>query len=152
MFLSLDTFLTFKILMIDDNLTRNENIVGLIEQLLADSEYRIGKADDVYTSNEVNRENIQLAKKNIKEIAILQGLLHFEENGNIEENYKVRVAAAQEAVISLRERVDEHSMIFLGHKNWDVSSLDGSYDHITNREETPSRSPTMSEDSSRIPA
>ena len=52
--------------MIDNNLTRNENIVCLIEQLLADSEYRIGKADDVYTSTEVNRENIHLAKKNIK--------------------------------------------------------------------------------------
>ena len=99
------------------SLVDNEQTICFMEMLISDIEYILRKADDVHTSTEINRENINNAKKNFKEIARLQGILQSEEYGSLSENHRERVAAAQEALPSLRAWVGEHSTTFLGNNN-----------------------------------
>ena len=108
-------------------------MVCSIERLLADTEHRILSSGCVDTSNEVKRDNIYLAKKNIKEINKLEGLFYAKEGRNVDDNIKVSFAAAQESLCALRARVEDLSVKVCGNDNWEVSSLDRSYDHIVHR-------------------
>ena len=45
-----------------------ENLVKQMKLLLEDTKKRFVSSSDVYTSGEVKRENVQLAKKNLKDI------------------------------------------------------------------------------------
>ena len=58
-----------------DNIShKQEEMVCSIERLLADTNLRILSAGCVDTSNEVKRDKIYLAKKNIKELIKLEGM------------------------------------------------------------------------------
>ena len=68
----------------DKSLVENKQFVYFIEMLKLILSNIVRKADDVHTSTEINRENINHAKKNFKEIAKLQGILQSEEYGRWE--------------------------------------------------------------------
>ena len=67
----------------ENYLVAHEQMVCSIERLLADTEHRILSSGCVDTSNEVKRDNIYLAKKNIKEINKLEGLFYAKEGRNV---------------------------------------------------------------------
>ena len=66
-----------------DNIShKQEEMVCSIERLLADTNLRILSAGCVDTSNEVKRDKIYLAKKNIKEIMKLERIFCTKDGGN----------------------------------------------------------------------
>ena len=109
-------------------LSTDEEICSNIALLIKDTERRIVSARDVYTSGEIRRGDIYIAKKNLKELVLLMRDVEKSRLPMVE-NLSEKFGVAVGKISALQERVGELSTAVFGRDITEVSSLDGSYDH-----------------------
>ena len=111
-------------------LTRNDKDLFItIEQLLLDCKVRLAMSNDVGTSNEVCREKIRMAAKNIAEIEkMFISLLTM--RGPLDENSGWRFISAQRMYVKVKREVKSWSRKLFGTAHLDLSSFGEIYEHI----------------------
>ena len=106
-----------------------ENLVKQMKLQVEDTKKRTVSSSDVYTSGEVKRENVQLAKKNLKEIEKMLIVLT-KVRDDFSSSQRACTLETQLLFNDLRDQVSDTAMKVFGNDDWEISSLVRAYDHL----------------------
>ena len=96
-----------------------ENLVKQMKLLLEDTKKRIVSSLDVSTSGEVKRENVQLAKKNLKDIEKMLIVLTTVRD-DFSSSQRACTLETQRLFNDFRDQVSDTAMKVFGNDDWEI--------------------------------